>query len=317
MKKKVVVIGGGNGSALVNNALKPLVRDIDISSVVSVCDSGGANGRLRERLGVLPSADVLRAVLALSPYNYGLLKKIFRSNRFSEGKFEGHYLGNLFLMLVARHTGDYIGAVRSLEDAVEAVGTVHPVTLDQSDLCVELSDGEIVIGEGVIDRPTNSMREHRIIRAWLQPTPMIYDGARDAISSADYIIFAPGSLYTSLIATLVVEGMKKGALRHSNAKFVFVVGNAYEKNGEVGPTILSEVISELETYLPRPLDIVVYNNRTLTKQEKVYYQKKQWGLLDIDVTDIEGTKIIAADFERKGGGIDVTKLSKVLQPIIL
>ncbi len=309
MKKKVVVIGGGNGSATIINALKPFVSDIELTSVVSVCDSGGANGRLREQLGQLPSADTLRAVLAMSPYDYAMLKKIFRINRFSEGKFEGHYLGNLFLMLVARHTGDYLGAVQALEDAVEAQGKVYPVTLDQSDLCVELSNGQIVIGEGNIDRPIHD-RSVRIMRAWLQPTPMICDKARDVIEHADYVIFASGSLYTSIIVNLVVEGMKKGALRLSQAKFIYVAGNAYEIEGETGPTKLTEFVSELEMYLPRPLDMVFYNNYKLDEEDKSFYKMKEWGLIEFD--QIDGEKFMGVDFEREGGGLSVEKLGKAL-----
>lgn len=316
MKKRIVVIGGGNGSATVNNALKQYTDTLDITSVVSVCDSGGANGRLREQLGVLPSADVLRAILGLSPYDYPTLKKIFRVNRFSMGKFEGHYLGNLFLMLVARHTGNYLGAIKALEDAVEAKGKVYPVTLEQSDLCAELSDGKIIIGEGNIDRPSQEERKKRITRAWLQPTPMICDEARDAIEAADYIIFAPGSLYTSLIATIVVEGMKKGALRNSNAKLIFIAGNAYEQLGEPGPKNLSESVQELEMYLPRPVDIVLYNNHNHTPEEIEHYKQKQWGILEIDHQNITDREVIGKDFERAGGGLDSQKLGQVLKDII-
>ena len=154
MKKKVVVIGGGNGSAISTIALKQFVDEIELSSVISMSDSGGSSGRLREEFGTVPPGDILRAVLAMSKYDYKFLRQIFNKNRIKgEGSLNNHSLGNMLFVLLEKYAGDYMQAVRALEDAVEAVGHVYPVTLDIVDLAVELSNNEVIKTEGIIDRP--------------------------------------------------------------------------------------------------------------------------------------------------------------------
>jgi len=311
-KKKVVVIGGGNGSATTINALKQYVDEIELSAVITMSDSGGSSGRLKKEFNTLPTGDILRAVLAMSRHDYQTLRPIFNKNRFSDlGNIDGHNLGNLFLVLLEKHVGSFSEALKALHQAVDAVGTVHPVTLEQSDLCVELTDGEIIIGEHEIDRP-EKQSDARIERAWLQPTPMIGDGAREALEAADVIIFGPGSLYCSIIASLVVEGMKKGALRNSKAKFMYVVGNAYEQHGEAGPTTLSGFVQTIETYLPRSIDTIVYNNHKLTEQQQQYYDSKQWVVIKPDEKNLEGRHIVGGDFERDGGGLSWAALGKLI-----
>ena len=105
--KKIVVLGGGNGSAISINALKNLGDNVQISAVVSTSDSGGSSGVLRKEFKTLPPGDVMRAVLAMSPYNYDILKKMFYRNRFSGcGKLDNHNLGNLFLVLAEKYGSD-------------------------------------------------------------------------------------------------------------------------------------------------------------------------------------------------------------------
>ncbi|MEK7084272.1 MAG: gluconeogenesis factor YvcK family protein [Patescibacteria group bacterium] len=318
--KKVVVIGGGNGSAISINALKTFKDDVGISAVISMSDSGGSSGRLRKEFSTLPMGDILRAILAMSPYPYKVLRAIFNKNRFSEstGKLSGHNLGNMFLALANEYNGNFLQTIRALHEAVEAVGAVHPVTLEPSDLCVELSDGTIVIGEHEIDRPTYD-RSLRIRRAWLQPTPPLYDGARKAIEEADVIVFGPGSLYCSIVATLVVEGMQD-VLRQTNARFVYVVGNAYELIGETGPSVFRDFVSELEVFLPRPLDVIVCNNRPLSEQELERYAKKEWGLIQCDDKGKTDPRLVMEDFEKdfdQGMGLSPEKLGAILKEIIL
>lgn len=316
MLQHVLVIAGGNGSAKSICALKRYGDAFSLSAVVPTSDSGGSSGVLRREFGILPVGDILRAILALSPLEYQLLKRLFYKVRFADaGKLTGHNLGNLFLALSAEYGGDMPHALGALHQAVGAIGTAYPIALELSDLCVELSDGTIVIGEHEIDRPVYD-RSLRITRAWLQPTPMIYAGARDAVLGADVIVFGPGSLYTSIIPPLLVEGMAD-ALRKSTARFIYVLGNAYETVGETGPTTISDAVCELEVFLPRPLDAVVVNNHVLTKQEHAAYAEHGWEkfLPDIDRMP-NNTRVVQSDFERDGGGLDAGKLGAILKEII-
>lgn len=316
MKKKVTVIGGGNGSAISIIALKQNLDLFDISAVVSMSDSGGSSGRLREEFNTLPPGDIMRAVLALSKYDYPLLKQIFFRNRFSgAGKLDGHNLGNLTLVLEGKYSGDFMSAVRALEQSVETIGHAYPTTLDKTDLCAELDNGEIVKGEAKLDKPTYDP-VRRIKKAWLEPAGQIYEGAKEAIESVDYIIFGPGSLYTSIIAVILPQGVKE-AINKSKAKLIYVTGDAYVKEGESCPTTLSETIRTLEKYLPRPLDRAVYNNAQLTKTQKELYQQKHWIPLVDDVENQKGMNIVKADYEKTEGGLCSIKLGKILKELLV
>lgn len=314
-KKKVVVMGGGNGSAISINAVKNFGDKVKISAVVSTSDSNGSSGLLRKEFKTLPPGDVMRAILAMSPYNYDILKKIFYKNRFSGcKKLDKHDLGNLFLVLAEKYTKDYMSAVRAFEQVVDALGHVYPNSLQQSDLVAEFKNGRIVKTEGKIDRPDKNVAS-RINRVWLEPKVRAYPEAVKAIKEADVIIMGPGSLYCSIVATLLPVGIQE-AIKQSKAKLVYVCGNAYEKIGENGPTKLSEFVNELQVYLPRKIDLVIFDSAELDLKQKQHYKEKKWALIENDSQNILDYKVIAGNFERITGGLCPFKLSKILNKII-
>ncbi|MFA6548200.1 MAG: gluconeogenesis factor YvcK family protein [Candidatus Magasanikbacteria bacterium] len=315
-KKKVVVLGGGNGSAIALVALKQNLQKFDISAVISMSDSGGSSGRLRKELGVLPPGDIMRAVLALSVYDYPILKKIFYRNRFSvSGKLNKHNLGNLFLSLSSQYGGSFLKAIRALEESVEAVGTVYPATLKTNDLVAELINGKVIKTEAKIDRPDYD-RDLRIKKVYLEPKVKANPEAIQEILSADYVVLSPGSLYTSLVAVLLPVGIKE-AIDKSKAKILFIAGNAYNIDGETGPTKLSEVVTELENYLPHPVDFILYNNHKLNKKEKEYYKKKNWEVIVDDSNKLPNSKIVSFDFSRVDGGLCALSLGKKLKELLI
>ncbi len=318
VKKKVVVIGGGNGSAVVLNALKKFSDRLDISAVITMSDSGRSMGVVRREFNVPPPADVVRAALALSPYDYAVLRKIFYTNRCTKAPqldavFAGTSrpnLGSLFIAFLAAYESDYVSALRTLEEVVEAVGHVYPATLEMNDLCAELVNGTIIKTEAAIDRPTYD-RSLKISRVWLEPNAVMYDGAGEVIEQADYIFLSPGSLYTSVVATLLPTGTKE-AITQSPAQLIYVAGDAYELEGETGPERLSDFVEQLERYLPRKIDVVVYNNSMLTPAQQRKYAEKKWGTFMKDIENIKNKNIIGADFEKEEGGLSSEKLSKIL-----
>ena len=315
MKKKIVVIGGGNGSAISICALKQFTDIFDMSAVVSMSDSGGSSGRLREEFKTLPPGDILRAVLAMSKYDYKILKQIFYRNRFiGVGKLDNHNLGNLFIILSEKYNNDFILSIRALEQAVEATGRVFPVTLGKTDLIAELSNGEIIKREANIDRP-NYDKDLKIKKVWLEPNCKMNSHAREAIITADVIILGPGSLYCSIVATLLPLGVCK-AIADSKAKLVYIAGDAYELRGETGPQKLSDFVLQLEKYLPRSLDAVIYNSVLLNKKQKQTYKIKKWSVIEKDVKILVGHNVIGADFEKANGGLDPIKLGNILKNII-
>ncbi|MFH1789563.1 MAG: uridine diphosphate-N-acetylglucosamine-binding protein YvcK [bacterium] len=315
-KIKAVIIGGGNGSAITTRALKQNLDLFDISTVVSMSDSGGSSGRLRDEFKTLPPGDILRAILAQSSIcEYKKLKTIFNKNRFDDaGKLTGHNLGNLFLILSEQFAGDYMHAVRALEQSVQAVGHVYPVTLDETNLIVELENGKIIRTEAQIDRP-NYDKRIKIKNARLEPLGKIYEEANHAIKQADYIFLGPGSLYCSIIAALLPAGVKE-AIDESKAKLIYVAGNAYEVDGETGPTDLSGFVSQLEKYLPRKLNAIVFNNAKFDKTQSEKYKKKKWDIIGFDEKNLLHYNIIKGDYEREDGGLCKIKLGKILKKVI-
>lgn len=310
-KKKVTILGGGNGGSISIRSLKPHLADYDISAIIAMSDSGSSSGQLRKEFGVLPPGDILRAVLAMSTYNYDDMKHIFYESRYSKhGKLKGFGLGHLFIAFVEKYDGNIVNAIRPLAQALDAVGPVFPVTLTESDFCVSLSNGQEVCGEHEIDRPDWD-RSVKIEKAWLDTNPDMYERARQEILDSDVIVIGPGSFYTSIIATLLPNGMKE-AIAESSAKLIYVPGNAVEGDGETGPERLSEFVQILNSYLPRKVDVVVYNNCSLDELQKSYYAKKNWVKIIDDAAEIDNVPVVAAPYEKDEGGLDPVLLGNVI-----
>lgn len=315
-RKKIVVIGGGNGSAFCLEGLKKYADKFDISAVISMSDSGGSSGKLRKEFNTLPPGDIMRAILSLSKYDYKTLRQIFYKPRFQNtGKLDTHNLGNLFLTLMSQYSGNFIFALEALSQSVEAQGKVYPVTIKNSNLVAELENGDLIKTEEFIDKPGYN-RGLKIKKVWLEPACLAYPEAQKAIESADYIIISSGSLYTSLIATLLPAGIKEAIDENKKAKIIYVTGNAYRLDGETGPERLSDFVLQLEKYLPRKIDLVIHNNHKLTKKQKEFYKEKNWGVFAFDKENLKNTKIKSMDFENETGGLSSLKLGPILKSVL-
>ncbi len=268
MKKNVVVIGGGNGTSIVLRALKDYSDQLQLSAVISVADSGSSSGVLREQFQMVPPSDLMRAVIALSPYDHTTLRGVFVKNRPSEGPFKGHSLGNLFFAWGFEKSGDILDTIRALEEMVRSCGHVYPVCSAALDLCAKLSDGTIVQGEGAIDDPAYD-RSLRITEAWLEPKGEITSEAQLAIEEADVIILGPGSVYTSLLSTLLVGGVRE-AIERSSGKIIYVPSTYLPSNGETGPTTLSGQIEVIESALPRAINTIVVSSERLENNPRAH-----------------------------------------------
>lgn len=313
MRKKVVVIGGGNGSATIIRSLKKNIDFFDISAIISMSDSGGSSGRLREEFNTLPPSDILRAVLAMSKsYDYDtFLKPLFYKSRFQGlEKLNGHNLGNLFLVLIAQYSGNFVAGIRALEQVVGAVGKVYPSTIDKTNLVAELENGEKVFTEAEIDRPKYN-REIKIKKLSLINRAIIYEDSARVIKEADYIIFSTGSLFCSVIATVLPDGFADAILK-SNAKLIYVTGNKYELHGETGPTCMCQSLWTLEEYLPKKIDKMIFNTHELNEKQKEYYKMKGWGVLNYNPEHVKKTTVVGENFERETGGLDTNKLGDIL-----
>lgn len=226
--KKIVVIGGGTGSYTVLRGLKRY--PVEITAVVSMFDSGGSTGMLRDEFGMLPPGDVRRCLVALAEENgVNILRELFNYRFKEDSSLKGHSFGNLFLAALTETLGSEALAIKKASKVLNIKGRVLPVSLTNSHLYAALEDGTVVEGETNIDVPKHD-GNLRIDRVYLEPDAFIFDETEDAIAQADMIVIGPGDLYTSVIPNLLVRGLPE-AIRKSPAKKVYVC-NVMTKWGE-------------------------------------------------------------------------------------
>lgn len=241
-------MGGGTGTYQVLSGLKKL--PLQISAVISMCDSGGSTGKLRQELGILPPGDVRRAILALSdlPFAQKTLEEMFdfRFDDGSSGSLAGHSLGNILLAALVQITGSMDKAINEAARILNVSGNVFPITLDKSNLVAVLDDGTRVHGETNIDMRNFKLKNH-IKNVYLTPKARIFKDAANAIEEADLIVIGPGDLYTSIVPTLLVEGTTD-AIKRSKGKLVFII-NLMTKRGETDNFKASDFVNVIKNYL--------------------------------------------------------------------
>jgi uncharacterized cofD-like protein len=264
--KNITVIGGGTGTFVVLSGLKNY--DYNLSAVVTSMDSGGSTGKLRDQYGVLPPGDVRQCLVALSEASE-LWRKLFLY-RFETGDFKGHNFGNIFLTALEQVTAPhYQEVIDTASYILQTKGKVIPVTFDRVHLCAEYEDGETLMTEDLIDSAFH--KESRIKRAFLKPEASSNPNAVEAIVSSDYIIMGPGDLYTSIIPNLLVGGIKE-AFALSKAKIIFNA-NLMTKRGQTPKYSATDHIRDLEHYLGKSIDVVILNNKQISKDVAEYYKE--------------------------------------------
>ena len=198
----VVVIGGGTGQSVFLRGLKKRTRNI--TAIVTVADDGGGSGVLREDLGMLPPGDIRNCLLALA--NIEPTMKEVMQYRFTEGALKGQSFGNLFLAAMNGLYGNFEVALYKMSQIFAITGKVLPVTLNDINLIAKLKNGKIVKGESRIPKEVKDDKTY-IERVYLDEQDAVpLDEVINSIENADIIIMGPGSLYTSIIPNLLVNG---------------------------------------------------------------------------------------------------------------
>ena len=244
-----------------------------------MCDSGGSTGKLRKELGILPPGDVRRAILALSdlPFARKTLEEVF-DFRFEDGRtLAGHSLGNILLAALTQITGSMDRAIEEAARILNASGKIYPITLDKTNLVAILEDGTRVFGEANIDM-RNIKPKVPIKKVYLSPSARIFQGAAKALRQADMIVIGPGDLYSSLVPTVLVEGVNR-AIKASKAKLVYIV-NLMTKRGETDGFKTSDFVRVLENYLcgsAECLNYVVVNKKISGSPKKISAWYRHYG----------------------------------------
>ena len=249
----VVAIGGGTGLSALLRGLK--LHDINLTAIVTVADDGGSTGRIRNVFNMPAPGDIRNCLVAMAD-DESLMGRLFHYRFDKEGsELSGHAFGNLFITALTQVTGSFEQGVIESARVLNVRGRVLPSTLENVTLCAELVDGRRVRGESAIAHDNPPIRQ-----VYLDPErPDAYRPALAAILNADLIVLGPGSLYTSVLPNLLVDGIRE-AIAWSRGTTVYVC-NVATQHGETDHFGYEDHIREIVTYLGEgELDFAVVNS---------------------------------------------------------
>jgi uncharacterized cofD-like protein len=299
---RVVAIGGGTGLStllrglrryVVSQGMEPAPAQIgDLAAVVTVTDDGGSSGRLRRGFNMLPPGDLRNCMVALSEEE-DLLVKLF-SHRFKGGgDLKGHNLGNLFVAALTEVTGDFALAIQLASKILATRGRLYPATTANTTLVAHMDDGSVVRGETNI---TASKR--RILELTLDPpNPVPLPETLHAIHQADLITIGPGSLYTSLVTNLLVDGIAE-ALANARGLRVYICNLMTQANESLGLTA-SEHIERIYEHTGAPIfDYAIVNTAPFSAETLSRYAAEGASPILADIARVEslGVRCITGNF---------------------
>ena len=253
---KIVAIGGGHGLSTLLRGLKRYTRDL--TAIVTVADDGGGSGMLRTDLGMPPPGDIRHCMEALA--NTEPVMGQLLSYRFPEGSgsLTGQSFGNLILAALNGITGSFGEAVSEMSHVLAISGRILPVTSADVKLEATFENGTTILGESKIAdfKKAQDCRISGVRLIPARPTPTA--AAIEAIREANLILLGPGSLYTSVIPNLLVDGVSE-AICQSDALRVYI-GNIMTQDGETeGMTLSDHVSALLDHSAPGLVDLCLAN----------------------------------------------------------
>jgi uncharacterized cofD-like protein len=312
---RIVVMGGGTGLSSLLHGLKAFARPaaypreseeesgrpplVDLTAVVTVTDDGGSSGRLRRDFKVLPPGDIRNCMVALSE-DEALLSRLFQY-RFARGQgLKGHSFGNLFLTALTHITGDFAQAVKVSSEVLAIAGHIYPSTAANVALEAELEDGKQVAGETRISRSRSRIRRISLKPRRCQP---LAETLR-AIADADLITCGPGSLFTSIIPNLLVEGIP-AAIAASPAVKAYLVNLMWQPGETTQFTAADHVAAILEHSGVNLFDYIVVNTRPIAGElrEKYARQRSLPVVNDIDRLEGMGYAVVGRDLLQQAAKI--------------
>ncbi len=266
MQPKVVVLGGGTGMPIMLEGLKAL--PVELSTIVTVADDGGSTGQIREEMEIPAPGDIRNVIATLAQVDTEL-KELFQ-HRFSSGSsLPGHSVGNLVLAAMNSVTGDFYQAVKQVSALFRVDGNIYPISNGSIVLHAELDDGTIVSGESNIPVKNKKIERVFLTPETIEPLPEVVN----AIMDADIIVISPGSLYTSILANLIVSGVQE-ALQKTAAKVVYVC-NIMTQKGETNDYTVVDHIEALVSHIGyEVVDTVIVHNKPISKEMLSRYKEE-------------------------------------------
>lgn len=300
---RVVALGGGTGLSTLLRGLRShvpapgespdLTKAIaDLAAVVTVTDDGGSSGRLRQDFNMLPPGDLRNCMVALSEEE-ALISRLF-THRFKKGNsLKGHNFGNLFVAALTEITGDFAQAVQLASKILATRGRIYPATTANATLVAKMDDGSEVRGETKI---TASKR--RIVELTLDPPhPAPLPETLDAIERADLITVGPGSLYTSLVTNLLVDGIAE-AVEATRGVRVYICNLMTQANESLDLTASQHIERIYDHTRTRIFDYAIVNTRRFSPETLARYAAEGASPIEADIERIEalGVRCITGNF---------------------
>jgi uncharacterized cofD-like protein len=283
---RVVAIGGGTGLSQLLRGLKE--HTSNLTAIVTVADDGGSSGRLRQEFGVGAPGDIRQCIAALAEAE-PLMSRLFQY-RFTEGTgLEGHSFGNLFIVAMAEVTGNFETAVYETSRVLNVNGVILPSTVEDVTLSAVTHEDEMVHGEHNITERGSSIRQ-----IYLNPPDAeVHPDAVRAIIEADVVVIGPGSLFTSVMPNLLVQGIQK-ALEATSALRVFVC-NVATQHGETDGFAVSDHLRAIRQHAGRDVVDAVVANSNLAEALPEAWHSVPVALERPDDAIFEGVRLVEVD----------------------
>ncbi len=279
---KIVAIGGGTGLSNLLSGLKHKTKNI--TAIVTVTDDGGSSGRIRRDFKMAPPGDIRNCLLALS--NLDNEYKSTLNYRFkSDSELYDHNIGNLLIAALYQQENSFSNAIYKAGLLLNIQGQVIPIAdnpeaiLKARTESKKLLDGESEIGRNI----------EKILDIWIEPQNIALNkSAQNAIEVCDAVIIGPGSLYTSIIANFLFDGLVESV--NKIKKPIIFVCNISNENETSGFTIIDHV-TEFKKHTNVDITHVISNSTktsNTSERNELYYEKYEY----IDKIKVINTDLI-------------------------
>lgn len=266
-KLHIGCFGGGTGLPSLLGGLKSNPW-LNVHAVVTMFDSGGSSGQLRDELGVLPPGDVLKCALALAR-NEREARRVLLSRlpMLEHAKLRGHTGGNLLLSMMEQYSGDFLAAVDGLRALLGCAGRVWPVSVEKATLCAEYGDGSRSRGEVEVDAGQSA--GSAIARLWLDPEVSLHHAVAHEIPRFDAAVIGPGSFYTSLLPIFLARGAPEAIQQVKGP--VILVANLLTEGRGMWHFSAGEAARQMSAAIGRPIDVMLVNTARPSEETLARY----------------------------------------------